>query len=67
MPDWQGMDAYQGQFIHAQLWDPEVDFAGKKILLFVNFGKQQFAGGGGKYKLAIPRRKSIYTNCLYNV
>jgi cation diffusion facilitator CzcD-associated flavoprotein CzcO len=32
-PDWPGMDRYQGQFIHAQLWDPEVDYTGKRILV----------------------------------
>ncbi len=32
-PDWPGMDRYQGQFIHAQLWDPEIDYTGKRILV----------------------------------
>jgi cation diffusion facilitator CzcD-associated flavoprotein CzcO len=33
IPDWPGMDDYQGQFIHAQLWDPEIDFSGKRVLV----------------------------------
>ena len=33
VPDWPGMDQYQGQFIHAQLWDPEIDYTGKKVLV----------------------------------
>ena len=33
IPDWPGMDKYKGEFIHAQLWDPETDYAGKHILV----------------------------------
>ena len=33
VPDWQGMDDYKGQFIHAQLWNPSTDYAGKRILV----------------------------------
>ncbi len=33
IPDWPGMDQYKGEFIHAQLWDPETDYTGKRILV----------------------------------
>ncbi|HSG91378.1 MAG TPA: NAD(P)/FAD-dependent oxidoreductase [Pseudomonadales bacterium] len=33
IPDWKGMDRYQGRFVHAQLWDPEIDYSGKRILV----------------------------------
>jgi len=33
IPDWRGMDKYKGQFIHAQLWDPDIDYTGKRILV----------------------------------
>ncbi len=33
IPDWAGLPDYQGQFVHAQLWDPETDYAGKRILV----------------------------------
>lgn len=33
LPDWKGMDQYQGQLIHAQLWDPATDYAGKRVLV----------------------------------
>lgn len=33
LPEWQGMDDYQGMFIHAQQWDPEIDYSGKKVLV----------------------------------
>lgn len=33
LPDWKGRENYKGLFIHAQLWDPEIDFAGKRILV----------------------------------
>lgn len=33
VPDWPGMDRYQGRFVHAQLWDPDIDYAGKKVLV----------------------------------
>jgi monooxygenase len=32
-PDWPGMDRYQGQLVHAQLWDPKIDYKGKRILV----------------------------------
>jgi monooxygenase len=33
VPDWKGMDDYEGKFIHAQLWDPAIDYSGKRILV----------------------------------
>jgi cation diffusion facilitator CzcD-associated flavoprotein CzcO len=33
MPDWPGMERYKGQLIHAQLWDPKIDYTGKRILV----------------------------------
>ncbi len=33
MPDWPGMDRYKGKLIHAQLWDPKIDYTGKKVLV----------------------------------
>lgn len=33
LPDWPGVDDYKGQFIHAQLWDPSIDYAGKRVLV----------------------------------
>ncbi len=33
VPDWPSMDQYQGMFVHAQLWDPDIDYAGKKVLV----------------------------------
>lgn len=33
IPDWPGMDQYQGQLVHAQLWNPETDYNGKKVLV----------------------------------
>lgn len=33
IPDWPGMDSYKGRFIHAQLWDPSIDYSGKRILV----------------------------------
>lgn len=33
IPDWQGLADYKGQFVHAQLWDPATDYAGKRILV----------------------------------
>lgn len=32
-PDWPGMDTYKGQFIHAQKWDPAINYAGKRVLV----------------------------------
>ncbi|MEQ8861670.1 MAG: NAD(P)/FAD-dependent oxidoreductase [Pseudomonadales bacterium] len=33
IPDWPGRDKYRGLFVHAQLWDPKIDFAGKRVLV----------------------------------
>ena len=33
IPDWPGLADYKGQFVHAQLWDPATDYAGKRILV----------------------------------
>lgn len=33
VPDWPGLSDYKGQFVHAQLWDPDTDYAGKRILV----------------------------------
>lgn len=33
VPDWAGMDSYRGRFVHAQLWDPAIDVAGKRVLV----------------------------------
>jgi len=33
IPVWRGMDRYRGQFVHAQLWDPQTDHAGKRVLV----------------------------------
>ncbi|MEZ5560598.1 MAG: NAD(P)/FAD-dependent oxidoreductase [Pseudomonadales bacterium] len=33
VPDWAGMDKYKGLFIHAQLWDPSIDYTGKRVLV----------------------------------
>ncbi len=33
IPDWPGLSAYKGRFVHAQLWDPAIDYAGKRILV----------------------------------
>jgi monooxygenase len=33
IPDWAGMDKYQGQFVHAQTWDPSIDYTGKRVLV----------------------------------
>ena len=33
IPDWKGMEDYQGLFVHAQLWDPKIDYTGKRILV----------------------------------
>ncbi|MBA4164560.1 MAG: FAD-containing monooxygenase EthA, partial [Erythrobacter sp.] len=34
-PEWEGrgLRDYKGEFVHAQLWDPNHDFAGKRILV----------------------------------
>ena len=33
IPEWPRTDAYEGLFIHAQLWDPAIDYAGKRVLV----------------------------------
>ena len=33
IPDWPGMDEYRGLFVHAQLWDPEIDYTDKRVLV----------------------------------
>jgi monooxygenase len=33
VPDWPGMDQYQGLFVHAQIWDPDIDYADKRVLV----------------------------------
>ncbi len=33
IPDWDGLSDYQGLFVHAQLWDPAIDYAGKRVLV----------------------------------
>jgi cation diffusion facilitator CzcD-associated flavoprotein CzcO len=33
LPDWPGMERYKGQLVHAQLWDPKIDYAGKRVLV----------------------------------
>jgi monooxygenase len=33
IPDWAGMDKYKGKLIHAQLWDPKIDYTGKRVLV----------------------------------
>ncbi|WOE74893.1 flavin-containing monooxygenase [Alterisphingorhabdus coralli] len=33
IPDWEGLSDYQGDFIHAQQWDPDYDYAGKRIVV----------------------------------
>ena len=45
LPDWEGMDDYQGLLIHAQLWDPSIDYAGKKVLVI---------GSGATAATAVP-------------
>jgi monooxygenase len=33
IPDWPGVADYRGTFVHAQLWDPATDYAGKRVLV----------------------------------
>ncbi|MCZ8323145.1 MAG: NAD(P)/FAD-dependent oxidoreductase, partial [Novosphingobium sp.] len=33
MPDWPGKDRYKGLLVHAQLWDPKIDYTGKRVLV----------------------------------
>ena len=34
-PEWsdRGLGDYKGRFVHAQLWDPAIDYAGKRVLV----------------------------------
>ena len=33
LPDWPGMADYTGKLLHAQLWDPKIDYTGKRVLV----------------------------------
>ncbi len=33
IPDWKGISDYKGHFVHAQLWDPATEYAGKRVLV----------------------------------
>ncbi|MDE2435272.1 MAG: NAD(P)/FAD-dependent oxidoreductase [Sphingomonadales bacterium] len=33
VPEWPGRERYKGLFVHAQQWDPAIDYAGKRILV----------------------------------
>ncbi len=33
IPDWAGIERYQGRFVHAQQWDPATDYTGKRVLV----------------------------------
>ena len=33
LPEWAGVEDYQGQFVHAMKWDPATDYTGKKIIV----------------------------------
>ncbi|MBS0476039.1 MAG: NAD(P)/FAD-dependent oxidoreductase [Proteobacteria bacterium] len=33
VPEWPGRERYKGKFIHAQQWDPSIDYTGKRILV----------------------------------
>jgi cation diffusion facilitator CzcD-associated flavoprotein CzcO len=33
MPDWPGKERYKGLLIHPQLWDPKIDYKGKRVLV----------------------------------
>ena len=32
-PDWPGTSDFQGLLVHAQLWDPKIDYSGKRIVV----------------------------------
>ena len=32
-PEWQGMDAYQGDIVHPQTWPEDLEYAGKNVLV----------------------------------
>jgi monooxygenase len=33
MPDWPGAEQFGGLLVHAQLWDPKTDYAGKRVVV----------------------------------
>ena len=33
LPEWEGVSDFQGQFVHAMKWDPNTDYAGKKVIV----------------------------------
>ena len=33
VPDWAGLSDYRGTFVHAQMWDGSIDYAGKRVLV----------------------------------
>lgn len=33
IPEWKDREKYKGLFIHAQLWDPKIDYTGKRVLV----------------------------------
>jgi monooxygenase len=33
LPEWPGMERFKGTLVHAQLWDPKIDYTGKKVLV----------------------------------
>ena len=33
LPEWPGTERFQGQLVHAQKWDPSIDYSGKKVLV----------------------------------
>lgn len=33
IPEWPGLADYKGLFVHAQLWDPAIDYTGKRVLV----------------------------------
>jgi monooxygenase len=33
LPDWPGMDQYRGLLVHAQRWDTNIDYTGKRVLV----------------------------------
>ena len=32
-PDWAGADQFSGLLVHAQLWDPQTDYTGKRVVV----------------------------------
>lgn len=33
LPDWPGMDDFRGKLVHAQKWDTDLDYTGKKVVV----------------------------------